>query len=1234
MANWIKELNDKYRVWNEEESQKIPNVMRNEYLKTFDLLAHNQIYGVFLQIKDTLEIILKFIVLTVISELLEQKNVPDDNNDIAFKLFEKPLSLGDWETICFGLKNKSQYSELNILTDAICEIYRKNSITKWRNDYIGHGALPNIDSDSFTKDVISKIDIINLFFADNLKHFQNIDYNMGDSVIEFRYKANKEFNIKYFSHIDDGKVFLFDSYNFTKKKSAFLNYSHGIKIEIELRTLNLLIDRLQFDNSKRIFKSSLDDGVFSVIEDNVINESFKIDDYIRPEHIISDINKFIQENDRGVLLLQMEKGMGKTIFCNAIDEFGLNRIKFENCIVRGYYINDTYKSYKSTFVSEINDLFRIDEEGKVIYRGNIPYVNEQKSNLKEEVSKILTFYRDKYKNDFGKEKLVFFVDGLDEIVPQKDGSIFDYLPNNTDLSENVYIIYTLRTNEELKDTFFILNNISKISYSQNILLTNSSQEYREILKSYLKKKYRGIDNVRIDKYLNTSAYTFLYLKRICKIINNNQSNINVFTDEFYKQEILDIYNRFGEKYFERILDILILLALFNEPLNISIISELLYNEKLNFEFLFFIIHFKQFFYYERTLSGNCIRIADSDFNTFLKQEYTKRLKEIANKLIAKCLEELKVNNANKFDISIYILSNLNKFIENSDYKIKDFTENNILNRILDIEYTMSRKDIDSLKRVSRMQAQIFEILNTLDHNNPMYNIYKAILESNQAEVYDLLGFTERSKEIFYESVKKLNNVEFEKFPYILLLSCRTYIKYALLCIKINENHLAVISLSNALKLYNNLEKTNLWKPDLKDYLYIYSNRGIAYQNLNLINEAESEYKKAIELLNSDINQNEELNLQISMLYLNYGVICLYKGKEYFDEAINHYNKAFEYIDSDSDLFLEQKARIFLNKSKVFLGKGEKEEALSKIGIAISILESLKEKNLLIDDEILMKAYTNKGIILEQTAQYNQSISNLKKAVEIGNNLIDEGKYINEYELFKANFLQADVYIKLNLHDEELLVYRRLMENVNFKSREVLLIVLSSFNNFIALLDKEKLDLHIEFILNKFDELLQILDVELNDEESKLLIDIIIVLIENLNEKKTYNKAIEYQKYLLTIYENQEDTQEIRALLLKDIGNNFINQKSYDNAMEFYNASIRLMREIENFSFELKKYLAEMLYNRSVIFTFKELYQNAYNDANNSLSITYECLKNNVSINKDFVKQRVNHLMMLHSILKF
>ncbi len=30
MENWIKELNDKYRVWNEEESQKIPSVMRNE----------------------------------------------------------------------------------------------------------------------------------------------------------------------------------------------------------------------------------------------------------------------------------------------------------------------------------------------------------------------------------------------------------------------------------------------------------------------------------------------------------------------------------------------------------------------------------------------------------------------------------------------------------------------------------------------------------------------------------------------------------------------------------------------------------------------------------------------------------------------------------------------------------------------------------------------------------------------------------------------------------------------------------------------------------------------------------------------------------------------------------------------------------------------------------------------------------------------------------------------------
>jgi hypothetical protein len=834
---WNIKLCGTYKDWNEENSKKIPHIIRTEYLRVFELLSEGQVYGAFFQIKDSFEIVIKLLVLTVLSEILENKELSDESSDIVFKLFEKALSLGDWETICRLLINKSQYAEINKLIDAISKIYSKYNITKWRNDYIGHGALPNSDSEYYIKDINEKLRILHSYFEEHLMNYEIMEYKIINNILNFQYKNSLIFDFKFFAKYENEKIFLFDSYNSLKKKSAFLNYSDGVKFEGQSKEIVSLVERLQFDNDKRLFISNFEDEVFSVIEDNIIKEISKIDDFIRPEFIISEINRFIDENDKGVFLLQMEKGMGKSILSNALDQHSLNKIKIKDSVVRGYYVNDTYKSSKSTFVSEINDLFRVDKEGKILYRGNIPYIDVSNSNPKSQFSKLLSFYRNKNYNDSGKEKLIFFVDGLDEIVPQKDGSIFEYLPSELDLEKNVYVIYTSRTNRELENSFFGLNNISKISYTTNLEVSSDSPENKEILVNFLKKKYKGLSKEKIDQYINMSLSTFQYLKRICNALDSSREPKNIYTDEYYEEEISNLYNKFGYKCFNRIIDILLLLSIYHEPLNINVISNLLTDEKANFELLFLIIHLKTLLYSERTIHGNCIQILDPGLNLFLIDKFSKNVTKISNNVLSKSLKILSEQNYDITDTSIYTLSNLNTVLQYSDFKVGDFTHEEVLRRLFEIEISLSRYDLGSLKRVSKLQSQISSILDSLVNCGEKYNIYQAILASNQAEVDDLLGFTNKASIGFYESVRKLNKVRIEDFPFSMLLSSRTYVKYALLCIKTNENVKAIMSLDNALKLYQGLEKAKLWKPCCEDYLYIYNNKGIAYQNLKQYSNA-------------------------------------------------------------------------------------------------------------------------------------------------------------------------------------------------------------------------------------------------------------------------------------------------------------------------------------------------------------------------------------------------------------
>jgi tetratricopeptide (TPR) repeat protein len=374
-----------------------------------------------------------------------------------------------------------------------------------------------------------------------------------------------------------------------------------------------------------------------------------------------------------------------------------------------------------------------------------------------------------------------------------------------------------------------------------------------------------------------------------------------------------------------------------------------------------------------------------------------------------------------------------------------------------------------------------------------------------------------------------------------------------------------------------------------------------------------------------------MKLKISMLYLNRAVIDIIN--KLFNDALNDLNIAFTYADSDIQIFSEQKAKILLNRSKVLFAIERKEEALKDINLAINIFEGLKEKNTLIEDEILMKAYTNYGIILSDIDENKRAIGYYNNAIIIGKKLKNEERYINDYEFYKTHFLLALSYGKVNSLDKEFEVYKELLETEDFEDsneREMSLIYLSSLNNLISLLDEETRCIDKDFIVVKLDKLLNQINDDLNIEYLPIYFAVINYVTVYLKDKNLYEKAIKYQKRLLSISDMMDNDTEVKSIILKEIGDCFVKQNKFSDSLFYYSSSIDLIRRIDYRKLDLHKKLSEMLYNRSVIHLRKKLYQEAYDDAFESMNVTNYCLENKVLISTDFVVQRAKHLMALYS----
>ena len=88
---------------------------------------------------------------------------------------------------------------------------------------------------------------------------------------------------------------------------------------------------------------------------------------------------------------------------------------------------------------------------------------------------MLGFYRKQYEKLCDKEKLVLFIDGIDELT-QTGWKILDMLPRKEEIPEGVYLILTCRS-EEPDIPPFILDFINKFSFTDHVIFDPKKENH-------------------------------------------------------------------------------------------------------------------------------------------------------------------------------------------------------------------------------------------------------------------------------------------------------------------------------------------------------------------------------------------------------------------------------------------------------------------------------------------------------------------------------------------------------------------------------------------------------------------------------------------------------------------------------------------------------------------------------------------------------------------------------------
>ncbi len=955
---WNIQICEDEKFWYYDTFNNYPLIIAREYKRLYELLRDNKLYGVLFQIKDLFEVLIKFPTLLVISKYCDSKKRGKIENQIISFLLENKLSLGHWETIaskCLLLKDNS--SVLKILAD-IVDVYNKNKITHWRNATIGHGALQFDETEEFKIDIENMLVIIKEHLARCSKDYSNLHFSFKKGKKSTELKGADDFTkvlnpqgklyffyegerveLTNFIKIHQNGIYFFDSYNKWDSRTKLLNYVDAKTFSQKMKYFEELFKSISKDLGMDISASSLlSDDIYMASEEKLLNSIDTPEQVSVPSYLKGWLEDCLNKNSKGIYLLQMEGGMGKTTFTRLLDPHSKQKIKFPGVTVRAYYINDAYSFKIDTFKNNVIETLQFDDYKQDYIKGSIQRFTN--ADNKKEFADILNYFRKVYQNKFGSDTLMFILDGLDEIPVNEEKTIFDYIPDSNYLDKGVHILLTSRTTPEMSS--YIAEKVGNVKTNVELVVKSDNKKYLSTMENFIQKYYDIQNPELIDRIVKLAENKFLYIRPIQIILKFKGEDILKQDFHIYGEFLSIMKDLYSEKYFKKIQRLLLALAAVRQPLTINEISYMVDGQEPNFKLLAYLADISALLRKERTYRGNTIGLSHMDLRNYLLETFKDELSQMCSQWIDDVLDidystdyieqgrlnllfnslhlskycdekyKLKLINNKNFDIStIY------KFLENIKMKQHHISSviqfiNDFIAELETVGDEMDRANLIKLIEAYVIRTQIYlengfggKILyeNYLDKALELIEDYNIkddnllmMVYSMREEYYRKTGNVRKSledNEKLGEILSKKNVKKIESADYHVFIKASALLRKAI-------NYKNLDKINEALELSNSAKSLiDGHESFYKDVILsnILNNIGLCQLKLNNLDEAQKHIEEAINLVNDIKAQNEMIDY--FYYYSNLGQVFRKKGK--LDEALKVYTEAIDALITKSSL---------------------------------------------------------------------------------------------------------------------------------------------------------------------------------------------------------------------------------------------------------------------------------------------------------------------------------------------
>ena len=645
---WLKDLCREDDLWATEFSE-IPSMIKSLYDNLRRLAEDGQVYGVMLQCKVLYEALHKVPIIMTLT-IIENDSKYKEGKEYASIINEalkEPMSMGQWNKLASVIiKAGTQLA----LPEKLIKILKRTvrlygvklgnsgvDVMKWRNTEVGHGALRFEDDGLYQIEIRSLLKMLKVYFdgpgrycikglysdiyltLDGENLVGEVDVQHIESSDLVLHVDSESYKAKYYIERKDLRFSLFDSFYGRKRIVKYCSYADGWNEETRSQYFDVLYDKFVI-NAHEDFE--LNSAITSRKQAAILECLSAPLMYIEPEELVNLLSEAMEDLEKGVIAVFMERGTGKSAFANQMSGLYNASPLITNSLSRCYHIRDASLKGVNDFINSVEFNYRHSfhpEDDVYAFSDKAPTLSLDSVTPAEDMAKFLNFYHSKYE----KEYTILLIDGIDEITDQT-AKIMDYVPPADLLDEGVFVVLLSRFKDEstvIGGSKQYIETAEKKSQKQ-IGIRRTDQSNIDVLKTCLENEIRA-GRLSADIILNDlivkADYRFLYLKAFIGInadILLNTSDENKFI-ESYMNYILSFY---GPSHINKLKEIAVSIALF-PSITIRNYHEYLSADPITYEFIGLLNDLLPILTVLHSDDGEYYEYADEAYSEYVLEEY-------------------------------------------------------------------------------------------------------------------------------------------------------------------------------------------------------------------------------------------------------------------------------------------------------------------------------------------------------------------------------------------------------------------------------------------------------------------------------------------------------------------------------------------------------------------------------------------------------------------------------------